>query len=222
MSLDPAGGLRRFIEANTALLPVPLVPEVSLHLAAESLALWQRTEEELSALGLPPPFWAFAWAGGQALARYVLDNGHVPQGGHVLDIGSGSGLAAIAAALAGADETMVTEIDDFAIEAIALNAAANGVEITVRKADVLGETGRLADLVLVGDLFYEQPLGARMLSFLERQQGLGARVLIGDPGRSYLPKERLERIASYQVPVSRELEDREIRDTGVWELAKAA
>lgn len=211
-----------FVRANTALVPVPLVPEISLHLASEAIGLWHKTEEELGAMGLPPPYWAFAWAGGQALARYLLDNPALVLGTTVLDIGSGSGLTAIAAAMAGARQVMACEIDAFAIAAIDANAAANGVRVTVEFADRLDDTDRAADVLLVGDLFYEKPLAGRVLPFIERQAALGAAVLIGDPGRSYMPRDRLERIAAYQVPVSRELEDMEIKDTGVWRLSRQA
>ncbi|MCB1435813.1 MAG: methyltransferase [Rhodobiaceae bacterium] len=214
----PAADAAAFILANTRLLPVPLAAEIRLHLASEALDLWQRTEEELGAMGLPPPFWAFAWAGGQALARYVLDHAAIFAGRRVLDLGSGSGLTAIAAAKAGAADVLAADIDPFAVAAIALNAAANGVELEISGADLLASDRAASDIVLVGDLFYEKPLADRVLAFLGRQRQAGALVLVGDPGRSYLPRQSLERIADYSVPVSRELEDMEIKNTAVWQL----
>lgn len=211
---DPAA----FVRANTALLPVPLVPEIRLHLASEALPLWEKTEEELGAMGLPPPFWAFAWAGGQALARYVLDHPDSVRDRQVLDLGSGSGLTAIAAARAGAAAVLAVEIDAFAVAAIELNSAQNGVAVEARLVDILDARAAIWDVVLVGDLFYEKPLAERTLGFLRHQRAGGANVFIGDPGRTYFPKTGLERLASYSVPVSRDLEDMEIKDTAVWRL----
>ncbi len=199
------------------LLAPPLVPEVKLHLAHEALPLWEKTEEELGALGLPPPFWAFAWAGGQALARYVLDNPKLVAGRRVLDFASGSGLVAIAATRAGAATVTASEIDSFAFAAIAANSAANGAGVAVTEADVIGRDEGW-DVVLVGDAFYEKPLAERLLSWLETLRARGATVLIGDPGRTYLPKDRLTRLATYDVPVTRALEDTEIKKTSVWQL----
>jgi predicted nicotinamide N-methyase len=210
-----------FIRANTRLQPVPHAPEIALHLADEALPLWQRTEEELGAIGLPPPFWAFAWAGGQALARYVLDTPALVRGARTLDLASGSGLVAIAAAKAGATPVIASEIDAFAQAAIALNAAANDVFIAVSARDLLDDPAPAApryDIVLVGDLFYERDTAARALAFIQRCAAAGSRVLIGDPGRSYLPKDKLVEIAEYRVPVTRDLEDSEIKRTAVWTL----
>jgi predicted nicotinamide N-methyase len=217
---------KAFIRANTRIKPVPHVPEISLHVADEAVPIWQKTEEELDAMGLPPPYWAFAWAGGQALARYVLDNPHVVNGQRVLDLASGSGLVAIAAARAGAAPVIAADIDAFTEAAIALNAEANDVYIEIVVQDLLEKDllDRAAsaepryDVILVGDLFYERDTAARALGFLDRHAATGARVLIGDPGRTYLPKERLTRLAEYSVPVTRELEDLEIKRTTVWEL----
>jgi predicted nicotinamide N-methyase len=211
---DEAG----FIAANTRLLPVPLVPEIRLHVAHEAVPMWQRTEEELGEIGLPPPFWAFAWAGGQALARYVLDAPETVRARDVLDLASGSGLVAIAAARAGAARVLAADIDAFAVAAIRLNAAANGVTVTATGADLLGSPPRACDTVLVGDLFYERELAVRVLRFLDAARRQGSLVLIGDPGRSYLPKARLEPMAEYCVPQTRELEDAETKRTTVWRL----
>lgn len=200
-------GRRDFILANTKLMPVPLVPEIRLHLAHEAVPLWQKTEEELGEMGLPPPFWAFAWAGGQALARYVLDHA------------SGSGLVGIAAMKAGAASVLAADIDQFAVEAINLNANANGVMIEATADDLLASPPPGVDVILVGDLFYEKGLAERLLAWLEMARTQGCAVLIGDPGRSYLPRESLAECASYQVPVTRDLEDAEIKRTCVWRLA---
>ncbi|RTL94506.1 methyltransferase [Ancylobacter aquaticus] len=205
-----------FIRTETARLAPPLVPEITLHLATESLPIWQRTEEELGEIGLPPPFWAFAWAGGQALARYILDHPETVRGKRVLDFASGSGLVGIAAATAGAAHVACADIDPFAHAAIALNAALNKAgAVTVLTTDVVGTAGGW-DVVLAGDIAYERDLAARVFAWLEALSARGADVWIGDPGRSYLPRDRLEKVADYAVPVSRELEDSEIKATSVW------
>jgi predicted nicotinamide N-methyase len=210
---DPAG----FIRANTALLAPPLVPEIRLRLAHEALPLWEKTEEELGQIGLPPPFWAFAWAGGQALARYVLDNPATVAGRSVLDFASGSGLIAIAALKAGATTATASELDAIALVAIATNAEENGVRLAATSADLIGRDEGW-EVVLVGDAFYEKPLADRLLPWLEALASRGAIVLVGDPGRSYFPKSGLARLATYEVPVTRALEDAEIKRTSVWRL----
>lgn len=211
---------REFIRANTEILSPPLVPEVKLYLAHEALPIWQKTEEELGAIGLPPPFWAFAWAGGQALARHILDNPKIVRGKRVLDLASGSGLVAIIAMKAGATCVTAAEIDQFAVEAVALNAKLNAVLVTSVADDLLDkDPPHDIDVILVGDLFYEKHLATHCLDWLNQAHALGVDVLIGDPGRSYLPKEKLKRIAEYAVPVTRELEDAEIKKTAVWRLA---
>jgi len=212
---------KAFIRANTRLKPVLHVPEIVLHVAEESVPIWQKTEEELNAMGLPPPYWAFAWAGGQALARYVLDHQEIVAGQRVLDLAAGSGLIAIAAAKAGAAPVTAADIDAFSEAAIYLNVEANDVYVDVIVLDVLdtpAPTVARYDVILVVDLFYERDTAARALAFLDRNRTAGSRVLIGDPGRTYLPKERLTRLAEYSVPVTRELEDMEIKRTSVWEL----
>jgi predicted nicotinamide N-methyase len=212
---DPAA----FIAAHTRLLPVPHAPEIRLHLADEATALWQKTEDELGAIGLPPPFWAFAWAGGQALARYCLDRPALVTGKRVLDFASGSGLVAVAAAKAGAACVAARDIDAFAVAAIGLNAAANGVAIDARCADTI-DTDEGWDAVFAGDICYESDMAARTIAWLARLDARGATVLIGDPGRSYLPRERLEALATYEVPVTRTLEDSDIKTTHVWRFRK--
>jgi predicted nicotinamide N-methyase len=213
---------KAFIRANTRLKPVAHVPEISLYVAEESVPIWQKTEEELDAMGLPPPYWAFAWAGGQALARHVLDNRDTVAGARVLDLAAGSGLVGIAAALAGAAPVTAVDIDAFTEAAIQLNAEANSVYVDVLVQDLLDHPAPSEpryDVILVGDLFYERDTAARALAFLDRHAAIGTRVLIGDPGRTYLPKQRLARLAEYSVPVTRELEDLEIKRTTVWELS---
>jgi predicted nicotinamide N-methyase len=206
---------KRFIRDNTRLLPVPHAPEISLYTADEATELWQRTEDELGEIGLPPPFWAFAWAGGQALARYILDNPEIVAGKRVLDFASGSGLVAIAAARAGALRVEACEIDDFAIDAMAINALENGVVIEPRQGDLVGlDEGW--DVVLAGDVSYERDMAARVTDWLDGLRQRGALVFIGDPGRSYLAKDRLEALAEYRVPVTRSLEDAEIKVSKVW------
>ena len=206
-----------FIRAETRLLTVPNAPGIRLHVAEEATALWQKTEEELGEMGLPPPFWAFAWAGGQALARYILDHPDLVRGLTVLDVASGSGLVAIAAAMAGAADVQAADIDAFAIESIALNAVANSVRVTPRLADLVGSDEGW-DVVLTGDIFYERDISARMWPWLAALEQRGARVLIGDPGRSYLPKDKVEQIAQYRVQVTRDLEDAEIKLSRVWRI----
>jgi predicted nicotinamide N-methyase len=209
-----------FIRAETRLLPVPHAPEILLHVADEATELWQKTEEELGEIGLPPPFWAFAWAGGQALARYILDHPETVRGKRVLDFASGSGLVAIAAMKAGAAEVAACDIDAFAVAAIGLNAEANEVAVAPVQADLVGQDGGW-DAVLAGDICYERDLAARVAEWLMRLSRRGATVLIGDPGRSYLPREQLDNLAQYQVPVTRTLEDADIKETGVWRFRHA-
>jgi predicted nicotinamide N-methyase len=198
----------------------PLVPEVQLHLAHEAVPLWQKTEEELGGMGLPPPFWAFAWAGGQALARHVLDDPALVRGRRVVDLASGSGLVGIAAMRAGAASVLAADIDQFSLEAIRLNAVLNGVAMEVTGDDLLVAPPPACEVILVGDLFYEQDLAARVLSWLEAAEEGGIAALIGDPGRSYLPRERLTKLGQYRVEVTRDLEDAEIKLTSVWRLSR--
>ncbi len=208
---DPAG----FIRGNTAPDRPPLIPEITLFLATELVPLWQATEADLSALGLPPPYWAFAWAGGQAVARYVLDHPEIVAGKRVLDFASGSGLVAIAAAQAGAAQVTASDIDPYAAAAIALNAAANGVAVSATDRDMIGERGAW-DVVLAGDICYERPLAGRVETWLRGLSEDGVTVFLGDPGRTYLPKHGLEWVIRYAVKTTRELEDSDVRNTVVW------
>jgi predicted nicotinamide N-methyase len=204
-----------FIRANTSLMAPPHVPEIRLYLASEAHDLWLKTEDELQEIGLPPPFWAFAWAGGQGLARYILDHPDMVRGRRVLDFASGSGLVAIAARLSGAAEVIAADIDPWAETAVRLNAAANSVAIEFTSDDLLG--GRVdADIVLAGDVFYDRDFADRIIPWFRTLAQQGKPVLVGDPGRAYLPKDRLEACATYAVPVTRALEDSEVKKTTVW------
>ncbi len=211
MKTDP----KAFLLENTDLMRPPHVPEIQLHLATEAHDLWLKTEEDLEAIGLPPPFWAFAWAGGQGLARYVLDHPETVAGKRVLDFASGSGLVAIAAKLAGALDVTAADIDPWTRTAVMLNAAENGVEIDFTAENQIG-CAVDADVVLAGDVFYDRDFAAALVPWFTRLADEGKVVLVGDPGRSYLPKERLEKLAVYEVPVTRALEDSEVKRTTVW------
>jgi predicted nicotinamide N-methyase len=207
---------REFILEHTRLQRPPHAPEIQLYLASELEPIWRSTEDALQRQGVEPPFWAFAWAGGQALARYLLDHPKEVAGRRVLDFATGSGLVAIAAAMAGAAEVRAVDVDPFCEPAVALNAAANGAEIAYACENLLEAPAPEVDVILAGDICYEWPLAGRVREWLEAAHGRGVRVLIGDPGRAYLPREGLERLAVYEVETSRELEDREVRRTGVF------
>jgi predicted nicotinamide N-methyase len=207
-----------FIRRNTAIAASPLVPEIRLHLATEIAPIWQASEETLARGAVPPPFWAFAWAGGQALARYLLDHPEIVAGRSVLDFGSGSGLVAIAAAKAGARSVLAAEIDHFAAAAIAANAALNDVAIAVTTADVTDTADPGCQIVSAGDVCYEREMADRAIPWLRKLVGHCNLVLLGDPGRAYLPARGLRERARYLVPTSLELEDCDIRETVVWEV----
>ena len=215
MSSDPAA----FIRAQTAIAAPPLTPEIRLHLASEVTPLWHATEASLAKQQLPPPYWAFAWAGGQALARYLLDHRDVAAGQDALDFGAGSGLVAIAAKMAGARRVTAAEIDPFATTAIAMNASLNNVAVTVEASDVIGRAAAPWTLILAGDMCYERPLAERLIAWLKTKTRGGATVLLGDPGRAYLPKTGLTELARYAVPTPLDLEDRTERIGIVWRLA---
>ena len=212
---DEGFAKRAFVLVNTRLMTPPLVPEVRLRLADEAVPIWTKTEEELGAMGLPPPFWAFAWAGGQALARYALDNPALVRERRVLDFASGSGLVAIAAALAGASHVEASDIDAFAAAAMGINAADNAVSVAARLEDLIGADEGW-DTVLAGDVAYEREMAEAVTQWLAVLAARGATVLIGDPRRTYLAADRLECVIEYRVPVTRELEDSEIKRTGVF------
>jgi predicted nicotinamide N-methyase len=204
-----------FVRAACLLRPVPQVEEVRLHLAGDVIGLWQRTEDEFGA-GQPPPFWAFAWPGGQALARYLLDHPETVAGRKVLDVGSGSGLVAIAAALAGASTVLASEIDPVAAAALRLNALANGVPAPAVLGDVLDGDGAGAGVVLAGDVWYDRPLAERLLGLLERARARGASVLIGDIGRAFLPRDRFRVLDTRDIQVVADLEDASVKRAMVW------
>lgn len=208
-------GAREFILANTALQAPPHVPEIQLQLAHEAYDLWHKTEEELEEAGLPLPFWAFAWAGGQGLSRYVLDHPESVRGKRVLDFATGSGIVAIAACKSGAAAVTGTDIDPFAITACRVNMEANQVSFSLSDEDFIGVTEGF-DVLLAGDVFYEKPMTDRLLPWFSALRDKGVEVLVGDPGRAYRPKDRLEELAVYSVPVTRALEDAEVKRTTVW------
>lgn len=216
--LDPSDlrAAERFILENTKPIAPPLVPEITLRLAEESLPIWQKTEDELGEINVPPPYWAFAWAGGQAVSRYLLDHAEICRGKPAFDLGAGSGISAIAAAMAGAAHVVAADIDRLALAACALNAAANAVTLETTARDMLSGPPPKEAVVIVGDLFYERELADRVLRFIEGAKRQGCSVYIGDPRRSYFPEGKFTLLAEYQVPVTRELEDFEIKRTTVW------
>jgi predicted nicotinamide N-methyase len=202
------------VAASTTLRPTPFVPEISLYCADNAYDVWTLTSGgDVSA---PMPFWSFPWAGGQALARYVLDHPELVTGRRVLDLASGSGLVAIAAARAGAAQVTANDVDKNAIAAVQLNAQANGVTVTPVSVDLLDGDATDLDVVLAGDVCYESELAARMFAFLLRAHEGGTDVLLGDPGRQYLPREHLEEVAAYDVPTTLVLEDATTKRTTIW------
>jgi predicted nicotinamide N-methyase len=213
---DP--GYRDAVLASTKLRPTPFVPEVVLHCADDAYSVWTATATTTSGArdeSAPMPFWSFPWAGGQALARYVLDNRDLVIGRRVLDLAAGSGLVAIAAAMAGASDVTANDVDPYASAAQEMNAQANGVRITTLTADIL-DADTDADVILAGDVCYEREFADRMVAFLRRASSRGADVLLGDPGRAYLPRETLDEVASYDVPTSLTLEDHTTKRTTIW------
>jgi predicted nicotinamide N-methyase len=210
-------GIRDFVIANTDWSAPPHTPEIRLRLATDMVPIWRMSEEALAEMGVPPPYWAFAWAGGQAVARHLLDQPDLVRGKRVLDCGSGSGLCAIAAMMSGAAQTTASDIDAYAVAAIRINAEAAGVSVTATTDDVIG-TDAGWQVVLIGDLFYEKPLADRVEAWCRALAARGALVLVGDPGRTYLPRTGLTRLAQYEVVTTRELEDNEVRRTGVYRV----
>jgi predicted nicotinamide N-methyase len=219
----PAAATAAFIRANTTLGSPPLLPEIRIYLARDAIELWERTEQRAAGPAaakpeLPPPFWAFPWAGGQALARYLLDHPGRVRGRTVLDFAAGSGLVAVAAARAGAAAVRAAETDPLAIEAIQLNARVNRVQVDAVLGDLLDGPAPVVDLLLAGDVFYERTFAARLLPWLARARAAGVEVLVGDPGRAYLPRDRCTEVAAYEVPVPRALEDADVKHSTVWQL----
>ena len=207
-----------FVRAHTRLAPVPFVPELLLHQADEPIALWEQTEA--GGTEQPPPFWAFAWAGGQALARYVLDNPFLVAGRGVLDLATGSGLVAVAAARAGGRPVTANDIDPLSLAAASANAAVNEVSLLAVEGDLLDGPPDEYRVILAGDVFYSREMAGRVLPFLRRAVGRGCLVLVGDPGRAYLPAEGLVERAVYDVPVLESLESVPIRRTTVWQVIR--
>jgi predicted nicotinamide N-methyase len=202
---------RRLVHSNTTRQRPAIVPEVELQLCDDIVALWKVTGEDA-----PPPFWAVAWLGGQALARYLLDHPDEVRARRVLDLGSGSGLVAIAAMLAGATSALAADIDPMCATVIPLNAAANGVDVDVTLEDLLGQAPPDVDVVLAGDVWYERETAERVAAWLQRST---ARVLLGDPGRAYLPQDGWTELASYDVPTTRDLEGVETKRVRVFSPA---
>lgn len=209
----------RFVEDNTTIGTPPLVPEIRLHMADEVIPLWRKIETETGITNPPPPYWAFAWAGGQALARYILDHPEIVAGKTVLDFGAGSGLIGLAAAQAGAASVLCADIDPFADAATAQNGTLNGLTTRTTDDNVIGQTGW--QVILVGDMCYERPLAERLTQWLRSEVAKGVFVLIGDPGRNYFPKNGVEKLQEYTVPTPRDLEDRDVRQTGIFRLLHA-
>ncbi|MBE7210269.1 MAG: methyltransferase [Gluconacetobacter diazotrophicus] len=207
-----------FVSRHTAIAAPPLVPEIRLHLATAVTPIWQASEAWLARKNVEPPFWAFAWPGGQATARHVLDHPELVAGRRVLDFAAGSGLVAISCARAGASTVEAAEIDPLAAEAIALNAALNDVVVAVTATDLVGTPNRW-DLILCGDVCYEAPMTRHILPWLRGLAADGAEVWIADPGRAYLPRDALLPLGvAYDVPTTLELEDREQRRTELFRL----
>jgi predicted nicotinamide N-methyase len=213
---DPAA----FIRENTVVEAPRLVPEIRLHLVHEITPIWEATEKEMNEADLAPPYWAFAWAGGQALARYILDNPETVARRRVLDFAAGGGIAGIAAHLSGAARVEAADIDPFAAAAVSLNAGINGVSVEITTRDLI-DAEPAWDVVLAGDICYEGPTAARAEAWFRRLAGAGVRVYIGDPGRTYLPREGLEKITAYAVRTTREIEDTDLRNACVWQVLPA-
>lgn len=209
---------RAFIRSHTALEPPPLVPEIALHLATEVTPLWEATEAFLEKNGVPPPYWAFAWAGGQALARWILDNPQAVAGKRVLAFAAGGGVDAIACAKAGAAQVWANEIDAFALDAMALNAAHNGAAVTPLPDDIVGTVAEDWDVVIAGDVCYEKPMAGRVMAWLRDLAQKGRTVLLADPGRNYFAAEGMERLAVYDVPTTDDLEGCTLRRAGVYRV----
>ena len=210
-----------FIRANTRVDTPPLLPEMRLHLSDAVTPLWQATEDWLERNGVAPPYWAFAWAGGQALARYLLDHPDRVAGRSVVDVAGGCGVAGLAAAMAGAASVRSVDLDPMAAAAARLNAAVNGLPVHAAAADATVLPVPAADVVLAGDVFYERPMTDALLPWLRGQADGGALVLVGDSGRAYAPTTGIETVATYQVPVSLDLEDRPVRTTAVLRIPPA-
>lgn len=217
MTLKPGPDFRRFILENTTVLSPPHVPEIKLHLADEAHDLWHKTEEELQQSGLQPPFWAFAWAGGQGLARHILDHPETVRGKTVIDFATGSGLVAIAARLSGAKSVVAVDVDPFCGEAVDINCRLNNSEVAFSAENLIGRT-IAADVLLAGDIFYDRAIAAAITPWFHALSKNGCTILVGDPGRAYLPRQFLTLLSEHQVQVTRALEDADVRKTNVWQF----
>ncbi len=218
--IEPITDPIAFIKENTRPTGTPLLGDrIQLYLASEDLPLWQHGEDELEKLGLDTPFWAFAWAGGQALAQYILDTPSLVEGKKVLDFASGCGLQAIAAKQAGATEVLAADIDPFAIAATELNADLNEVHIQTTTDNLVGSPNLGWDIILAGDVCYDGPMAQEITQWLKELSHQGTTVLMGDPGRTYLPKTGLKRVIAYSVRTSSSLEDTDVRNAVVWEIS---
>jgi predicted nicotinamide N-methyase len=207
-----------FVRAQTAIVAPPLVPEIRLHLATQITPLWEATEAGLAAANVAPPYWAFAWPGGQALSRYLFDHPDSVRGRRVLDFAAGCGIGAIAAAKTGAAAVIASDIDAIAIAVIGINAALNGVTVETTTADLTCAVAARWDTIIAGDVCYERPMAEAVMPWLRALARSGTTVLMADPGRAYLPKDGFVEIARYDVPTSLELEDRMVRTTCVLRL----
>jgi predicted nicotinamide N-methyase len=208
-----------FVRASALPARLPLVPELCLHLATEVTPLWQATEATLERTGLPPPYWAFAWVGGQALARHILDHPQWVEGKVVLDFAAGSGVAGLAALRAGARRVIAADIDSLALTSIRLNAGLNGLPVPeLRSENLVGRSLPELEVILAGDVCYERPMAEPVTRWLRTMAASGRTVLLGDPGRAYLPSQGLEALAHYLVPTSRDIEDQENKPTTVWRV----
>lgn len=218
MNLHRSTSAGAFVRGNTDVGSSPLCPEITLHLATEMMPLWKSTEETLSVSDLPPPLWAFCWAGGQVLARYILDNPVIVRGKRVLDFATGGGVSAIAAAKAGALSVCANDADNFALAAAQANADLNGAEIETTGENLIGKENTGWDVVLAGDICYDRALAERAIPWLRTLVRAGTLVLLGDPGRPYLPADGLEELARYSAPTPLESEDAKIKEGVVWRV----
>lgn len=218
----PPSSSEDFVRAQTRPARHPMVPEIILYLAEAITPIWTASEDSLTEIGIEPPYWAFAWPGGAATARYLLDNPALVRGRVVFDIAAGSGIAAIAAAIAGAQSVSACEIDATARAAIRVNADTNGVSVIIPDGDPLDAAPPANAVILAGDVCYQRDMAERMMAWLHRARAAGTEVLLADPGRAYLPQTGLEECARYWVPTSLELEDREMRETVIYRLSDGA
>jgi predicted nicotinamide N-methyase len=211
--------IEAFIRANTVLEAPSMVPELRLHLATEITPIWRATEADLEKMNVPPPYWAFCWPGGQAIARHIIDHPQLVRGKRVLDFAAGSGIGSLAAMQAGAESATANDIDAYAVAAMRLNADANELTIGIDQRNLLAiEAGRGFDVVMAGDVCYERPLAEQVFVWLQSHARQGALVLLGDPGRSYRPTQGIEEIARYEIPTSLQLENHGMKETIVWRV----